>query len=87
MTTNDVQRLYVLLDSLRVEQRRDLGELRDEVQGYRADLNGRLKALELAEDRREGMGVARGSIGRIIWGVAAVSAAIGSIVGVIATLV
>ena len=87
MTTNDVQRLYVLLDSLRVEQRRDIGDLRDEVQGYRADLNGRLKALELAEARREGMGVARGSIGRIIWGVAAVSAAIGSIVGVIATLV
>lgn len=33
MTTNDVQRLYVLLDSLRVEQRRDIGDLRDEVQG------------------------------------------------------
>jgi hypothetical protein len=87
MTTNDVQRLYVLLDSLRVEQRRDIGDLRDEVQGYRADLNGRLKALEIAEARREGVGIARGSIGRIIWGVAAVSAAIGSIVGVIATLV
>jgi hypothetical protein len=86
MTTNDVQRLYVLLDSLRVEQRRDLGELRDEVQGYRADLNGRLKALEVAEARREGMGMGRGSIGRTVVAVAAVSAAIGSVVGVIAAI-
>jgi ElaB/YqjD/DUF883 family membrane-anchored ribosome-binding protein len=87
MTTNDVTRLYHLLDALRHESKQQAQEIRDEVQGYRADLNGRLKALELAEARREGMGVARGSIGRIIWGVAAVSAAIGSIVGVIATLV
>lgn len=86
MTTNDVQRLYVLLDSLRVEQRRDLGELRDEVQGYRADLNGRLKALEVAEAKREGQAIGRGSIGRTVMGVAAVSAAIGSIVGVIAAV-
>lgn len=87
MTTNDVQRLYVLLDSLRVEQRRDIGDLRDEVQGYRADLNGRLKALEIEAAKRQGAGEARGSLGRLIWGVAAVSAAIGSIVGVVAALV
>ena len=81
MTTNDVQRLYVLLDSLRGEQRRDSGELRDEVQGYRADLNGRLKALEIAEARREGIGTGRGGIGRIVLGVAAVAAAVGSVCG------
>ncbi len=87
MTANDVMRLYALLDELRKESRHSATEIRDEVKGYRADLNGRLKTLELAEAKREGIGVARGSIGRIIWGVAAVSAAIGSIVGVIATLV
>ena len=81
MTTNDVQRLFVMLDSLRVEQRRDIGELRDEVQGYRADLNGRLKALEIAEARREGIGTGRGGIGRIVLGVAAVAAAVGSVCG------
>lgn len=86
MTTNDVQRLYVLLDSLRVEQRRDIGELRDEVQGYRADLNGRLKALEIAEARREGMGVGKGSVGRVVIAVAAVSASIGSLVGVLVSI-
>jgi hypothetical protein len=87
MTPNDVGRLYHLLDALRNESRLHLSEVRDEVQGYRADLNGRLRTLELEAAKREGAGVARGSIGRIIWGVAAVSAAIGSIVGVIATLV
>ena len=86
MTPNDVARLYHLLDALRNESRTSAQELREEVQGYRADLNGRLKALELAEARREGMGVARGSLGRIIWGVAAVSASIGSIVGVVAAI-
>ena len=86
MTPNDVGRLYHLLDALRNESRAHLSEVRDEVQGYRADLNGRLKALELAEARREGMGMGRGSIGRLIMSVAAVSAAIGSVVGVIAAI-
>lgn len=86
MTTNDVQRLYVLLDSLRVEQRRDLGDLRDEVQGYRADLNGRLKALELAEARREGMGAGRGGVGRFVLSVAAFAAAVGSVCGAIVAI-
>lgn len=43
MSEDDVERLY-----------RMLGELRDEVQGYRADLNGRLRALEAAEANRQG---------------------------------
>lgn len=76
MTTSDVDRLY-----------NGLAEVTAEVRGYRADLNGRLKALEIEAAKRHGAGEARGSLGRIIWGVAAVSAAIGSIVGVIATLV
>jgi hypothetical protein len=75
MTTSDVDRLY-----------NGLAEVTAEVRGYRSDLNGRLKALEVAEAKRQGAGEARGSLGRFIWGVAAVSAAIGSIVGVIATI-
>ena len=75
MTTSDVDRLY-----------NGLAEVTAEVRGYRADLNGRLKALEMEAAKRQGAGEARGSLGRLIWGVAAVSAAIGSIVGVIATI-
>lgn len=86
MTPNDVSRLYHLLDALRNESRAQLSEVRDEVQGYRADLNGRLKALEVAEARREGAGAARGNVGRTIMGVAAVSAAIGSIVATLAAI-
>lgn len=87
MTPNDVSRLYHLLDALRNESRTHMTEVREEVQGYRADLNGRLKALELEAAERRGEEHGRGSVGRIIMGTAAVSAAIGSIVGVIATLV
>ena len=83
MTSTDVTRLYALLDELRREQRRDMGDLRDEVQGYRADLNGRLKSLEIAEARREGVGHGRGGIGRVIVSVAAVAAAVGSVCGAI----
>ena len=86
MTSTDVTRLYALLDELRREQRRDMTDLRDEVQGYRADLNGRLKALELSEAKRDGADRGRGSVGRVIVAVAAVSASIGSIVGVVAAV-
>jgi hypothetical protein len=86
MTTNDVTRLYHLLDALRHESKQQAQEIRDEVQGYRADLNGRLKALELAEARREGMGMGRGSIGRTIMGVAAVAASIGSVCGALVAI-
>ncbi len=70
MTTNDVERLYAAMD-----------DLRDEVRGYRHDLNGRLRSLEQAEARREGIGTGRGGIGRIVLGVAAVAAAVGSVCG------
>jgi len=86
VTSNDVMRLYALIDSLRSESSKHLGEVRDEVQGYRADLNGRLKALELESARQSGMDAGRGSVGRIVVSVAAVSAAIGSVVAVVASL-
>ena len=75
MTPNDVDRLYM-----------GLAEVTAEVRGYRADLNGRLKALEIEAAKREGAGAARGNLGRTIMGVAAVSAAIGSVVGVVAAV-
>lgn len=43
MSGDDVERLY-----------RMLSELRDEVHGYRKDLNGRLRTLESAEANRKG---------------------------------
>lgn len=72
MTRSDVDHLYEAL-----------AELRAEVKGYRADLNGRLKALELAEARRDGSTQRLGSVGKLIIGVAAVSASIGSVIGAI----
>ena len=48
MTTADVDRLYVLVDALR-----------GEVVGYRADLNGRLRALEMAQAEESGVSAAR----------------------------
>lgn len=81
MTSNDVMRLYAMLEELRKESRHHLTEVRDEVKGYRADLNGRLRALESAEAHRTGMSAGRGNVGRTIMGVAAVSAACGSVIG------
>jgi hypothetical protein len=75
MTTSDVDRLY-----------NGLAEVTAEVRGYRADLNGRLKALELAEARREGMGAGRGGVGRFVLAVAAVAAAVGSVCGAIVAI-
>lgn len=72
MTTSDVDRLY-----------NGLAQVAEEVRGYRAELNGRLRRLEEAEAKRTGVDVGRGSVGRVIVSVAAVSAAIGSVVGVI----
>lgn len=48
MSSDDVNRLYQMLS-----------ELRDEVHGYRADLNGRLRTLETAEAARGGAEDAR----------------------------
>lgn len=65
MSGDDVNRLYQML-----------AELRDEVHGYRADLNGRLRNLEIAEAQREGADELKGNTIRIIFGIAAMSAAI-----------
>jgi hypothetical protein len=75
VTTSDVERLY-----------QGLAEITAEVRGYRADLNGRLKALELSEARREGMGAGRGGVGRFVLAVAAVAAAVGSVCGAIVAI-
>ena len=43
MSSEDVERLYLMIR-----------ELRDEVQGYRQDLNGRLRKLEQSDAARTG---------------------------------
>jgi len=73
VTTADVDRLYVLVDALR-----------GEVVGYRADLNGRLRALEIAQAEDQGGSAAR-SMSRnqiVSWVVV-----IAGIVGIFSTIV
>jgi hypothetical protein len=72
MIDRDIDRLYVLIDSLR-----------NEVVGYRADLNGRLKALETAEAHRMGADKTRGSFGRVALGIGALAAAVATILNVV----
>lgn len=75
MTTNDIDRLY-----------NGLSEVAQEVRGYRAELNGRLRRLEEAEARRTGVDTGRGNVGRLIVSVAAVAAAVGSVCGVLVSI-
>jgi hypothetical protein len=75
MTTSDVDRLY-----------NGLAEVAQEVRGYRAELNGRLRRLEEAEAHRNGRDHSKGSIGRILVGVAAVAAAVGSVCGALVSI-
>jgi len=86
MTSTDVTRLYALLDEARKETRVSLVELRGEVQGYRADLNGRLRALETSEAKRQGIDHGKGLIGRVIIGAASVGAATASVITLIIRL-
>jgi hypothetical protein len=65
----DTERLYTMLR-----------ELREEVVGYRADLNGRLRALETAEAHRQGADYGKGSVGRLVAGTAALAAAIAGVI-------
>lgn len=69
MTAADVDRLYRALD-----------ELRGEVHGYRADLNGRLRTLEMANAERDGADEQRNSTVRVLFGVAGMAAAISAVV-------
>lgn len=72
MSPADVDRLYTAVEQLRIE-----------VHGYRADLNGRLRALEMAEASRDGAESQRGSIARTIFGVAGMAAGVSAVVAFI----
>lgn len=74
MPPEDTERLYTMLR-----------ELREEVVGYRADLNGRLRALETAEAHRNGMDHGKGSVARLVVGTAALAASIAGVITVTAT--
>ena len=69
MSPADVDRLYTAMD-----------DLRREVHQYRADLNGRLRALEQAEASRAGAEDQRDNIVRVIFGVAGMAAAISAVI-------
>ena len=64
-----------------------MAELRAEVKGYRADLNGRLRSLEREAAEQRGKNMGQAGVGRWIIGVAAVAASIGSVVGAIIALI
>jgi len=72
MSPADVDRLYTAVD-----------QLRDEVKGYRADLNGRLRALEVSEAERSAADKQTHSILRIVFSVAGMAAAISAVVAFI----
>jgi tetrahydromethanopterin S-methyltransferase subunit B len=69
MTTSDVDRLYKAID-----------ELTKTVHGYRADLNGRLRTLELANAERDGATEQKGNALRVVFGVAGMAAGIAVVV-------
>lgn len=68
MSPADVDRLYTAVE-----------QLRDEVHGYRADLNGRLRTLELADAKRTAADKQTHSILRLVFGVAGMAAAISAV--------
>ena len=68
MSPSDVDRLYTAVE-----------QLRQEVHGYRADLNGRLRTLELAEAGREGADEQKHNLVRLMFGVAGMAAAISAV--------
>jgi hypothetical protein len=72
MSPADVDRLYTAVE-----------QLRQEVHGYRADLNGRLRALEVAEAAREGATDQKNTTARIVFGVAGMAAAISAVMAFI----
>ena len=68
MPLEDTDRLYGMMR-----------ELREEVVGYRADLNGRLRTLEAAEAHRKGADAGRSGIGRLVVATAAVAGSVSAI--------
>ena len=69
MSPADVDRLYTAVE-----------QLRQEVHGYRADLNGRLRTLEAAEAARSGADVQKHRLVQLLFGVAGMAAAISAVV-------
>lgn len=68
MDSSDWDRLYAAVEALRVE-----------VHGYRADLNGRLRALEKNDAARSGAESARVmSRGQLVGGVMVIAAVVGA---------
>jgi hypothetical protein len=68
MSPADVDRLYTAVE-----------QLRQEVHGYRADLNGRLRTLEEAEARRDGASEVKTNLSKLLFGVAGMAAAISAV--------
>ena len=65
---SDLDRLYAAVEALRVE-----------VHGYRADLNGRLRALEVKDAKRAGAEAARSmSRGQLVGSVMVIAAVVGA---------
>jgi hypothetical protein len=69
MAPEETDRIYTMLQ-----------QLREEVVGYRADLNGRLRTLEAAEAHRQGADYGKGSVARLVAGTAALAAAIAGVI-------
>lgn len=72
MSPADVDRLYTAVE-----------QLRQEVHGYRADLNGRLRALEQAEAQREGADEQKHTLYKVVFGAAGMAAAISAVMAFI----
>lgn len=72
MSPADVDRLYTAVE-----------QLRQEVHGYRADLNGRLRTLEQAEAQREGADEQKHTLYKVVFGAAGMAAAISAVMAFI----
>jgi hypothetical protein len=72
MQEGDADRLYSAIEALRIE-----------VHGYRADLNGRLRSLEIANAERIGADDQKDEAKRTIFGVSGMAAAISAVVALV----
>lgn len=72
MSDDEIERIYALLT-----------QLQHELRGYRADLNGRLRALELADAHRTGADHGRTSIAKLVAAGAGVGSAVAAILSFI----
>jgi hypothetical protein len=72
VSDDEIERIYALLS-----------QLQHELRGYRADLNGRLRALELADAHRSGADYGRTSVAKMVAAGAGVGSAVAAIVSFI----